>query len=380
MNIRRSFLALVLLLVATNVSSTATTASSDHETRIGVVLSLTGDVGPYGQRSLRGVDLAVADVNAAGGIQGRRVSLIVEDARSQAKDAVSALTKLIELNHLHVVIGDVQSGTTLAMAPIAQKKRVLLFAPGASNPALRGAGDMIFRNWVSDDYDARAMAQYMLHQGVTKTCVLNQQAEYTVGLADAYQREFERSGGHVESRESFPTDSTDFRTHVLKLKHAACNAVYLVGESRQNGAILRQAAEDAVSKKWFANLTVDTPECRAVAGAAREGVIFTTPAFDPNDKAPQVRKFADAYRRRYHTDPDATSGIAYDALMIVALAMQRAGDDPAKIRDEILHIKGYPGVSGSTSFDAHGDVVKDIFVKTIKADHSVLVQRFAFST
>lgn len=372
---------LVTVVLAASIGVTCIIGCRGKEpgrVEVGAVLSMTGDVGAYGQRSLKGLQIAEDEINAAGGINGKKLSLIVEDARSSSKDAVSALQKLTEVDGMRIVVGDVLSGTTLAMAPIAERKRILLFAPGASNPSLTNAGDYIFRNWVSDDFDGKAIAHYMLENEIRDAFVLFQQTDYCVGLADAFTKEFESLGGHVNSREGFVTEATDFRAPLVKLQAVNPNAVYLVGESRQNGTILRQAREMAIRVRWFANLTVDTPECRTIAGPAREGVIFTTPAFDPNSEVAQVRRFVDAFRRKYNEDPDVTSGVAYDALMILASVVKSVGTDPARVKDALYKVRQFPGVTGATSFDANGDVMKAIFVKEIKNDQPALVKAFTF--
>ncbi|MDQ3775580.1 MAG: penicillin-binding protein activator [Pseudomonadota bacterium] len=344
---------------------------------IGVLLSLTGDVGPYGQRSLKGINLAKDEINSAGGIAGRPISLRVEDTRSSPRDAVSAYTKLVTLEHVRIIVGDVLSGTTLAIAPLAKKDKVVLLAPGASNPALRDAGDYVFRNWVSDDFDGTAMAQYIAKEGIRAIYILNQQTDYSVGLANAFKKAFEALGGKVVGQDAYVTETTDFRPHLLRMQRSGASSVFLTGEARQNGTILRQAREMGLEKQWFANLTIDTPEAKTVAGDAREGVVFTTPAFDPDESSPQTRQFVRAFRERYGEDPEVTSGIAYDAMKILAAVMTRTGSEPEQVKAGLYKVKDFPGVTGSTSFDDHGDVTKDIFIKVIKNGNPVLLTRFA---
>jgi branched-chain amino acid transport system substrate-binding protein len=370
-------IALVAALIVAAVLWRQKSRSPDT-VRIGVLLSLTGDVGPYGQRSLNGIRLATDEVNSSGGIAGKPLSLVIEDSRSSPRDAVSAFTKLVDLDHVRIVVGDVLSGTTLAVAPLAEKNRVVLFAPGASNPALRGAGEYIFRNWVSDDFDGKVMAQYLIREGIREVFILNQQTDYCVGLAKAFRTAFESLGGKAVGEESFITEATDFRAQILKIQRSSASSIYLVGEARQNGTILRQAREMGIEKRWFSNLTVDTPECKAIAGAAREGVVFTTPAFDPNEDSPQTRKFVDAFRQRYHEDPEVTSGVAYDAVKILATVMNKSGQTAEQVKDGIRSVRDFPGVTGSTTFDNQGDVVKDIFIKAIKNDTPVLITHFSF--
>lgn len=353
-------------------------SEQSNQIRIGVVLSMTGDVGAYGQRSLHGLLVAQKQINDSGGINGRKLELEIEDARSSPKDAVSAFQKLVDVDKLNIVVGDVLSSTTLAMAPLAQRKKVLLFAPGASNPALRNAGKYFFRNWVSDDFDGKAMAHYMFDSDVKSAYVLYQQTDYCVGLAGAFQKEFEALGGKLAGKEGFMTDAVDFRAQLVKLQSSGAKVVYLVGESRQNGTILLQAQQLGIHVRWFSNLTVDTPECEKLAGSALNGVVFTTPTFDPNSAEPQVKKFVHAYQDEYKEQPDVTAGVAYDALMILASVMRNVGTNVDAIVNGLHKVKDFPGVTGNTTFDEHGDVLKPIFVKEFKNDKPVLIKTYSF--
>jgi branched-chain amino acid transport system substrate-binding protein len=368
--------ALVVVLAIAAILLCGPKTSAPKSIRVGVLLSLTGDVGPYGQRSLKGLQLAADEINSAGGIDGKPIELVIEDARSSPRDAVSAFTKLVNLDGVQIVIGDVLSGTTLAVVPIAERNHVVLFAPGASNPALRNAGDYIFRNWVSDDFDGRVMAEYLAQKKTKNVFVLFQQTDYCVGLARAFENAFNASRGHIIGREAFTTETTDFRPLLLKLRQSNADDVYLIGEARQTATAIRQAKEMGLNPHWFSNLTIDTPEAANIAGGAREGVVFTTPAFDTDSAAPEIQQFVAAFKRRYGVAPEVTSGVAYDAMRILAEVLRRSGTTPDQVKAGLYAIRAFPGVTGATTFDSHGDVSKNIFVKVIKNDRAVRLTEF----
>ena len=352
---------------------------SEDEIRIGVVFSLTGDVAAYGQRSMKGVNVALYEINSSGGINGKKIRLIVEDAKSSAKDGVAAINKLIFQDKVKFIIGDVLSSTTLAMAPIAERNKILLLAPGASNPALTDAGDYIFRNWLSDNFDGKALAAYSFKKkGIRTVATLYQKTDYCLGLEDAFSKEFILLGGTVLSREAFETDATDFRTNIVKTQHNNPEGVFVSAESRQTGTILKQAFELNFRPNWFSNLTVDTPECAEIAGAARNGVVFSTPAFDVKDQdSPVVRKFVDNFTTKYSEKPEATSGHSYDALKILAFVMQKHGTKVESVKTGLYELKNFPGVTGSTTFDRNGDVLKNVFIKSISGNIPTLLEVFS---
>ena len=344
--------------------------------RIGVMLCLTGDSANYGKRSLNGVNWATQKINDKGGINGKRIKLFVEDDRSSPKDAVTAFNKLTQAEGIKIVVGDIISGTTLAVAPIAEKNHVLLFAPGASNPQLRDSGDYIFRNWTSDDFDGKAMARYLEKKGVKSLGILVQKTDYTIGLADALAKDFKSLDRSIVSRQEFETDEKDLRTQLLKLKESGVRDVYISAYSPGTGIALKQAAEIGYSPHWYASLTVDTPECATIAGKARDGVIFSTPAFNINDPSPEMKIFVQGYKERFGEDPETVTGHAYDAINILAMAIEKVGPDPTKIKDELYKIKNFSGVTGKTSFDDHGDVVKGIQIKQIRGGKPVIIDYF----
>lgn len=347
--------------------------------QVGVVLSLTGDVAAYGERSRKGIMLALDEINSSDGVNGRPVDLILEDAKSSPKDGVGAIQKLIQVNHVPVIVGDVLSSTTLAMAPIAERNKVVLFAPGASNPSLSKAGDYVFRNWASDDFDGKAMAAYMRKRsGISTIAVLAQRTDYTLGLAEAFEKEFTSLGGRILTKEFFDTASVDLRSQLTKVRNTRAKTLFFSGESRQTGTALRQAVELGLRLRWFTNLTVDTPECTAIAGEAREGVIFSTPAFDISSSKPEVQQFVRGFRKKYNEDPEATAGHAYDAMKIVAHVMKTSGTSAEAIQKGLYALRSFPGVTGLTTFDENGDVIKDVFIKTITAGSPKLLEEFHF--
>lgn len=350
------------------------------EVVIGAALSLTGDVAAYGERSRKGMFLALEEVNEEGGVNGVPVRIVLEDTMSSPKDGVSAIRKLIDVNGVKVVVGDILSSTTLAMAPIAERNHVVLLAPGASHPALREAGDYIFRNWASDKLDGQAIAAYAFRrEGVRAVGILAQRTDYALGLADAFSNEISQLGGQVVLVEEFDTPAVDFRSRLAKMEEAGVPAIYISAEARQTGTILRQAKELDLDFSWFANLTVDTPECAEIAGGARNGVIFSTPSFDPESTRPEVQRFVAAFRSKYGETPEVAAGHAYDAVHILADVLRKNGTSADAIRDGLYGVKEYPGVTGVTTFDEYGDVIKDVLVKQVSPDGAELLEEFSFA-
>lgn len=347
--------------------------------RIGVALSLTGDGADYGRRSLNGIKWANEKINSQGGIDGKKIQLIVEDTKSSPRDAVSSINKLINVDKVRLIIGDIISGTTLAMAPIAEANAVVLLAPGASNPKLRESGDFIFRNWTSDDFDGKAIANYAYKNGVREVGLVVQKTDYTEGLANAFTSEFTRLGGSIKVKEEFLTDNRNLRAQITRMAAASVRAVYISAYSEGTGYILKQSAELGFSPQWFSCLTVDTPVCQEIAGTLRNGVIFSTPAFNPDDTSHIMQEFVVGFNQEFNDEPETSSGHGYDALRILAQVIRKVGTDPIAVKNELYNVAAFPGVTGMTTFDSKGDVLKSIFIKKFINGVAEILEIFTLS-
>ena len=361
----------VVALVATAVAFFGC-AKKVEEVKIGVIASLTGDLAEPGTKSFNGIKLAIDAYNDAH--PRIPIKLIVEDSKAHPTDGVNAINKLVNIDHVKLVIGDLTSGVTLAMAPIAEKNHVVILAPGASNPKVREAGDYIFRNWASDNFDGQVMARYLISElGKKNAAVIYINNEYGTGLADAFEKTFIENAGKVVLKEKYDQGASDFRTVLAKLKGSDFDCVYLPGQPRENGLLIRQMKEIGISTTIAANLSVESPDFYASAKAAAEGIIFSTPAFDVNSNEENIKKFTESYESKFKTKPDAVAGHGYDAANIMIEAIKMADYDLAKVKDELYKIRDFPGVTGNTTFDDHGDVIKAVMIKRLNKDGSAMI-------
>jgi branched-chain amino acid transport system substrate-binding protein len=367
-----SFVSTVVLLILTVSVLFIGCPGEKGVMKVGVLLPLTGDIAEPGNQALNGVKLAIEEYNA----REPRISikLIPEDSKGKPADGVSAFKKLVEVDKVRVVIGDLISGVTLAVAPIAEERQVLLLAPGASSPKVRDAGDYIFRNWAADNFDGEVMAKYVArNKGKTRAAVLYVNNEYGVGLAEAFAKTFPEEGGTIVMKEGYDQGASDFRSLATKAKGADVDCIYLPGQPRENGLLVKQLREVGVHCLLAANLSVESPDFKLGAGTAGEGIVFSTPAFDPNSGEEGIETFIASYRDAFKKDPDVVAGHGYDAGKILARAISRAGSDVARIKDELYATKDFPGVTGVTSFDDHGDVTKAMMIKVLKGDGTASV-------
>jgi len=342
-------------------------AGEPHEIRIGAVLPLTGGAGKYGEDAKLGIELAIEEENAKGGINGKFVKVVFEDDQSSPQQTVSAFRKLTTLDKVPVIIGAMTSSSALAVAPIAERSRVVLVSPSASAPALSNAGDYIFRNELSDAYGGLAQAKLTWSRlRIQKVAILYINNDYGVGVKDAFLQTFEKLGGEVLGTESFEPDAQDFRTQLTRIKQKSPEAIFMIAY-KESIMILRQIKELGLKTKVLSTPLFEDREIIEKVGEAAEGVIYVYyGGFKPQSKDEQIKRFVEAFRRSYNRDPGYYSALAYDATNIVLLAIKKGGIKSADIKNALYEIKDFLGVTGKTTFDANGDVTKPVILKTVK--------------
>jgi len=357
----------VIAILAAIVVVFLTTRQQQADTiTIGAVLPLSGSAAPYGQNAQRGIDLAISEINASSGVNGKHVVVLYEDSKTEPKEAVAALQKLFNSNGVRYVIGDINSTGLLAMAPIAERNKILLLSPGASNPKISDSGDYIFRNWHSDALEGQIDAEYAFKSLQWKTAaVLYVNAAYGAGLAGTFKKVFEELGGRIVADEAYPQDATNMREQISKIIAVKPDGLYLPGWPKEMSVALKQLRELGSIIPILSAQGFDDPSILRLAGDAAEGVVFSVPQQpDPNDET--VKAFLETYKKKYGKEPGVCSAAGYDALSIYAKAISAVGDDPVKVQRFMAQLKGFPGADGPITFDEHGDLLKPFAFKEVR--------------
>jgi branched-chain amino acid transport system substrate-binding protein len=330
--------------------------------KIGVITPLTGPAAKYGIATKNGLELAAEEIEKT---TKKELLLIYEDSKMDPKEAVNALRKLM-VDKVKVVIGATTSSEFLAMAPIAEENEIILFTPSASTPKISQAGDYIFRNCYSDIFEATKMADYIFtHTSYRKIAVLYINNDYGVGMKNTFKIFFEKKGGNIILEEAYDPQERDFKTYLLKIKENKPDGIYLVGYAEM-GYILRQAKEMGIYYPIFSCIMFEDPDIIKIAQEAAEGVVYTYPSYNPMSEKDIIKEFVEKYRKKYNEIPNIYAATAYDALKILYMAIEIAGYSPEKIKEKLYSIRDYPGVTGSTSFDANGDVIKPVGIKKVE--------------
>lgn len=345
---------------------------STDKIKIGVVLPLSGPVAEPGKNVLSGIQISVNAYNDT--TKNKKIELIIEDSKSNPKDGVSAFKKLVEVDKAQIVIGDIMSSVFLAMAPIAEKEKILLISPGASNPAVTNAGDYIFRDYTSDNYDGVVMAGYiyaMLNKKRTAVAYVNN--DYGVGVKDAFIAEYEKKGGTISAIESYTGGQTDLKTIARKLKESQPECIYIVGNPAENGYLVKELKNQNSKAQITGNLSFEDESFYKIAGTAYDSIIFSSPFFNITSNNAYTRNFVIKFREKYDKDPSVEAALGYDVGGILIKALADCKYNVKDIKDAMYRVQNFEGVTGNTSFDVNGDVKKTILIKSIKKDKTVKI-------
>ncbi|HVF48974.1 MAG TPA: ABC transporter substrate-binding protein [Pyrinomonadaceae bacterium] len=332
--------------------------------KVGVYGDLSGQTSSFGQSTKNGITMAFDEINKAGGVNGRQLTMIFEDDQGQPAQAATVVTKLINQDRVHAVLGEVASTNTLAAAPVAQQAKIPMITPSSTNPKVTQVGDYVFRVCFTDDFQGAVAAKFAANTLKAKTAAIlgDVNSDYSRGMSQFFEQEFTRGGGQIISRQSYTQTDQDFKGQLTAIRSAKPNVIFVPGYYGQVGVIAKQAKELGINAPLLGGDGWDGPPLWELGGDALNGAYMVN-HYSTDDPSPSVQKFVAAYKARYNTNPDAIGALAYDAAYILADAIKRAGTtDGAKLRDAIAQTQNFAGVTGSISLNAQRDAVKPAVV------------------
>ena len=311
--------------------------------KIGFMAPLSGDAASYGEIILGGVMASLEDNNA-----GSLVEIVVEDSKCDPKDAVSAVNKLISVDNVQVIIGEVCSSATLAAAPIARENGVAMISAASTSPLISNFPE-VFRTVPSDEFQGAFGAMTAFERGFTKMAILHGNEDYGIGFKNVLEENFVAQGGTVAIVETFERGDTDLKTQLTKIKESDADVIYIISNSPDSStAALKQAEELNLNIPLMASEGLKEDELLTRVGSAAEGMILTSvsqgePAFVEN----WVRKTGE--------EPGPFAAQGHDAFTAITLSMEQG----ARTKEDFLNVLRdvqFSGVSGEIAFDANGDV------------------------
>ena len=361
-----------LALVATGCSK-----QEGNTVKIGGIAPLSGNVAVYGVECKNGIDLAIEEINAAGGINGKLIEFICEDDEGAPDKTVNAFKKLTTKDGVKIVIGSLTSGCTQAITTLSQAGKVLQVAPAATAPAITDAGNYIFRACFIDPFQGTVGGKFAADNlGKKKAAILYDIGnDYSVGLAENFKTSFKNNGGEIVSIESYATGDKDFNAQLTKIKSANPDVVYLPDYYGTVALIAKQLRAQGINTP-----IIGADGWDGLTDNAGDEVLngYYSNHYAADSTEPAVMKYVNAFRAKYNKDPNSFAALGYDSVYLLKDAMEKAGSttDVAAIRTALENTNG-DYVTGHLTFDEKRNPVKSaVMLELVRGTDGKLTTKY----
>ena len=364
-----------MLAVSVVASGCGGGSKASDEIKIGVVSEMTGSNATYGTSVVNGMKLALKEVNDKGGVNGKKVSIVVADSKSEPAEAANAMSKLVNQDKTPVVMGIFTSSSAIAAANVSESAKVPFLAIGATNPKVTlddKTGKVkpnTFRVCFIDPFQRTVGANFVLNELKLKKAVIfvDNSSDYSKGLASFFKQAYTSKGGEIVGEEAYLQKDTDFKAVLTKIKTMNPEILYVPGYYEEVGKIIKQARELGMNLPIVGGDGWDSPKLSEIAGAGPLNNTFFTNHYSPDDTSPASKAFVDAYVKAYNQKPDAPAVLGYDGARLMIDAISRAGGtEGAKVSKALAETKNYKAVTGDTSLNETHDAVKSAVIIEFK--------------
>jgi len=346
--------------------------ADSNEIVIGAHFELTGNVANYGKSTYNGVQMAIDEINAKGGVLGKKIKLVQGDNKSEPAEAGNIATKLITKDKAVVLIGPATSGCVAASSPIATSHKVPIMAPVATAPMITVEKDgkvkpFIFRACFIDPFQGKVMATFADKTLHLKNIAIffDSSSDYSKGLSDVFAQTMEKTGGKIVAKEAFLAKDVDFKSALTKIKATNPEALFVPAYYEEVSKIIKQAREVGLTCPILGSDGWDSPKLAEIAGKEALNNTYFCNAYSAQDKDPNVQNFIKAYKAKFNSEPDNFSIHGYDGALVVVEAIKRAGStDGTKIAEEISKMKDFQVATGKFTVDKdHNPVSGGIIIE-----------------
>ncbi len=342
--------------------------------KVGHYGSMTGKEATFGQSTDRGIRMALDEINAAGGLNGKQIQLITYDDKGDSREAGSAVTRLITSDKVVAVLGEVASSLSLAGGAVAEQYQVPMISPSSTNPRVTAGKKYVFRVCFIDPFQAAALAQFVRENlGMSKVAILYDQTQaYSKGLRDDFTKSFKKMGGQIVSDQAYNGGDTDFSAQLTSIRAAGPEIIFVPGYYTEGGNVAIQARKLGIEVPMIGGDGWDSSQLPAIGGQAIEGSYYSNHSAPDQ---PNMQDFVAKWKAKYNGEtPDALAGLGYDAMMVLHDSMKRAeslkGKDLAKA---IAETKDFKGVTGTITMDKNHNAQKGVVIVQIKDGKPVFV-------
>jgi branched-chain amino acid transport system substrate-binding protein len=343
-------------------------SAASGEIVVGHYGSMTGNTAHFGQDTDKAIRLAVDQQNAAGGLLGRQIRVVTLDDRGDSAEAANAVSRLIDVEKVVALIGEVSSSLSLAGGRVAQRRKVPMVSPSSTNPKVTQVGDYIFRVCFLDPFQGKVMADFARNELKFERVAIFKDVknDYSIGLADAFRTAFTAAGGQIVSEQSFSQGDTDFSAQLTTIKALGVQGIYVPGYYAEVGAIARTAQRLGLNVPLMGGDGWDAPDLFKIGGDALTGSFFSN-HFAPDAASATAQKFVADFKAKYGQEPTGLGALGYDAAIVLFDAIRRAGKtDPEAVRNALAETKNFEAVSGTISINKDRDAEKSAVILAIE--------------
>jgi len=360
------WLSLMGILAAGLVALSLSSALAEEPVKIGVYYPMTGPSAVYGQIGYKGLQLAQKERPK---VLNREVKLFLTDNKSDKVESANAVSRLIQKNKVDAVIGGLTSSNTLSGAPVAEKSKVPMISPWATNPVVTQEKQWVFRACFIDPFQGFVGAKFARENLKAKNAavLIDISQDYCVGIANFFMKNYTKMGGNVVSKLHYNTGDLDFTAQLTAIKTKNPDVIYCPGYFKELALIAMQAKEVGLNVPILAGDAAQADELIKIGGKSVEGLSFTTHFDEMGVTTESGKKFVKAFRGTYpDVTPDSVSALSYDTYNILLDAIERAGStDKEKVRSELEKTTDFQGVTGVMTMKNH-DMIKPAVILTVK--------------
>ena len=366
----------VTLLAGCSGNGGSTSASGDT-IKIGAIGPLSGAASTYGISVKEGAQLLEKEVNAAGGINGKKIQFIFEDDQAEPNSSMQAFNKLVDNEKVCAILGPVTSGATLAVAQNATAKQIPMITPTATEPTItKQGGDFMFRGCFVDSFQGDVLAKYATEKLGKKTAAVlyNSGSDYSKGIADSFKAKFEGAGGTIGEFLTYNDKDTDFKAQLTKIKSLNPDIIVLPDYYNVVGLIAKQARDMGITSQFLGGDGWESEELTKIGKEAVNGALYINHYYSGDTEA-SVKTFVDSYKKEYNKEPDAFAALSYDTSKILLKAIEKAGKtDGAAIKDALASME-MNSVTGNIKFGSDRSAIKSAAIIRVNGDKKELADK-----
>ncbi|WP_160689837.1 ABC transporter substrate-binding protein [Clostridium sp. C2-6-12] len=372
-----SVMAVTLLAGCSGNGGSSSSSSSGDTIKIGAIGPLSGAASTYGISVKEGAQLLEKEVNAAGGVNGKKIQFIFEDDQADPNSAMQAFNKLVDSEKVTAILGPVTSGATLAVAPNAKAKQIPMITPTATEPTItKQGGDFMFRGCFVDSFQGEVLAKYATEKLGKKTAAVlyNSGSDYSKGIADSFKSKFEAAGGKIGEFLTYNDKDTDFKAQLTKIKSLNPDIIILPDYYNVVGLIAKQARDMGITSQFLGGDGWESEELTKIGKDAVNGALYINHYYS-GDTDSAVKTFVDSYKKEYNKEPDAFAALSYDTSKILVKAIEKAGKtDGAAIKDALATME-MKSVTGDIKFGSDRSAIKSAAIIKVDGDKKILADK-----